>query len=154
MIVSEVSVWQLELHLRCTYLSWLNWPKCSFVSYFWVSGPCPLKQRNLVTIEPSRRKVLRCSLQFSTKSGGYQADTLVHNRPVMKVSRIIVPPVTQLLRSKWLDLFSRGTERKIESFWPKNLGQDFFPSHTQLFRSIWVIFSLGALSGKNWVSLT
>ena len=64
-----------------------------------------------MTIEPSRRKVLRRSLQFSTKSGDYQADTLVHNlvlsyglysesRPVLKVSRIIVPPVTQLLRSK------------------------------------------------------
>ena len=36
---TEVSVWQLVLHLRCTYLSWLNCPKCSSVSYFWVSGP-------------------------------------------------------------------------------------------------------------------
>ena len=30
-------------------------------------------------------------------------------------------------RSKWLIFFSRCTERKIESFWPKKLGQIFVP---------------------------
>ena len=66
----------------------------------------------------------------------------------MKVCRIIAPPVTQLLRSKWLNFFSRCTERKIESFWPKKFGQIFVPPVTQLFISKWLIFSLGALSEK------
>ena len=90
--------------------------------------------------------------------------TLIYNNLlnlILEVSRIIVPPVTQVLRSKWLNLFSRCTERKIESFWHKNLGQDFFLSVTQLFRSNfkfclcfnffrsrWLIFSLGARSEK------
>ena len=52
------------------------------------------------------------------------------SRPVLKVSRIIVPPVNQLLRSKWLNFFSRCTERKIDSFWPKKLGQIFVPPVT------------------------
>ena len=69
---------------------------------------------------------------------GYGMATLIYNNLlnlILEVSRIIVPQVTQLLRSKWLNLFSRCTERKNESFWPKNLGQDFFLSVTQLFRS-------------------
>ena len=69
---------------------------------------------------------------------GYGMATLIYNNLlnlILEVSRIIVPPVTQLLRSKWLNLFSRCTERKNESFWPKILGQDFFLSVTQLFRS-------------------
>ena len=37
--------------------------------------------------------------------------------------RIIIPPVTQLLRSKWLNSFSRCTEKKIESVWLEKLGQ-------------------------------
>ena len=60
---------------------------------------------------------------------GYGMATLIYNNLlnlILEVSRIIVPPVTQLLRSKWLNLFFRCTKRKIESFWPKNLGQIFF----------------------------
>ena len=62
------------------------------------------------------------------------------SRSVMKIGWIIVPPVTQVLRSKWLNFFSRCTERKIESFWPKKLGQIFVPPVTQLFRSKWLNF--------------
>ena len=51
---------------------------------------------------------------------------------------IIIPPVTQLLRSKWLNFFSRCTERKIESFWPKKLGQILVPPVTQLLWSKWL----------------
>ena len=85
---------------------------------------------------------------------GYRMATLIYNNLfnlILEVSRIIV----QLLRWKWLNLFSRCTERKIESFWPKNLVQDFFLSVTQLFksnfkfrlcfnffRSRWLIFSV------------
>ena len=94
---------------------------------------------------------------------GYGMATLIYINLlnlILEVSRIIVPPMTQLLKSKWLNLFSRCTERKIESFWPKNLGQDFFLSVTQLFwsnfkfqcfncfRPRWLIFSLGARSEK------
>ena len=58
---------------------------------------------------------------------------------------------------KMTHFFSRWRSKKIESFWPKNLGQDFFLSVTQLFwsnflappvfqffRSRWLIFSLSA----------
>ena len=45
-----------------------------------------------------------------------------------------------LLRSKWLNFFSRCTERKILSFWPKKLGQISVPPVTQLLGSKWLNF--------------
>ena len=44
--------------------------------------------------------------------------------------------------------FSRGTKRKIESFWLKDLGQILVPPVIHFFRSKWLIFSLGARSEK------
>ena len=79
-----------------------------------------------------------CMFEAVRTNSWYGMATLIYNNLlnlILEVSRIIVPPVTQLLKSKWLNLFSRCTERKIESFWPKNLGQDIFLSVTQLFRS-------------------
>ena len=113
-------------------------------------------RRNLVTIEPSRRKVLCRSQQFSTKFGGYQADTLVHNlvlsyglyqesRPVMKVSRIIVSPV-KLLRSKWLSFPSVHEAKKLSHIDLKNLGQIFVLPVIQFFLSNDSFFLSGARS--------
>ena len=65
-----------------------------------------------------------------------------------KLGQILVPPVTQLLGSKWLKYFSRCIERKIELFWPKKLGKILVPPVTQLLGSEWLNFSLGALSKK------
>ena len=52
-----------------------------------------------------------------------------------KLSQILIPPVTQLLGSKWLNYFSRCTERKIQSLWPKKMGQILIPPVTQLLGS-------------------
>ena len=52
--------------------------------------------------------------------------------------QILVPTVTQVLGSKWLNFFSRCTERKIESFWLKKLGWILIV--TQLFYSKWLNF--------------
>ena len=64
------------------------------------------------------------------------------------MGQILVLPVTQLLGSKWLNYFSRCTEREIESFWPTKLSQILVPPVTQLLGSKWLNFSLGALSEK------
>ena len=67
------------------------------------------------------------------------------------MGQILVPPVTQLLGSKWFNCF--------DSFWPKKLGRILIPPVTQLLRSKWLFFSLGALREKlshvdlkNWVA--
>ena len=57
-----------------------------------------------------------------------------------KLGQILVPPVTQLLGSKWLNYFSRCTEPNIQSFWPKKLGQILVPLVTQLLGSKCVNF--------------
>ena len=44
---------------------------------------------------------------------------------------ILISPMTQLFKSKWLNFFSRCTERKIESFWSKKLGRILVPLVTQ-----------------------
>ena len=62
--------------------------------------------------------------------------------------------VTPLFRSKWLNFFSRCTERKIESFLPKKLGRILVPPVTQLFRSKWLNFLSRSTERKNWVILT
>ena len=64
--------------------------------------------------------------------------------------RIIIPPVTQLLRSKWLNFFSRSTERKNSHF-DKKLGQILVPPVTQLFRPKWLNFFQSVHWEKNWV---
>ena len=71
-----------------------------------------------------------------------------------KLGQILVPPVTQLLGSKWLNYFSRCTERKIESFWPEKLGQILVPPVTQLFGSKWLNFFPRCTERKKWVILT
>ena len=48
------------------------------------------------------------------------------------LGRIIISPVTQLLRSTCLIFFSWCTERKIESFWPKKLW------HLSWNKNIWI----------------
>ena len=51
-------------------------------------------------------------------------------------------------RSEWLTFSLGARSEKIESFWPKNLGQILVPPVIQFFRSKWLIFSLGARSEK------
>ena len=65
-----------------------------------------------------------------------------------------VPGVTQLFRSKWLNLFSRCTERKIKSYWPKIIGRILVPQVTQLLGSKWLNFFFRWTEQKNWVILT
>ena len=55
-----------------------------------------------------------------------------------KLGQILVPPVTQLFRSKWLNFFYRCTERKIQSSSPKKLGQILVPPVTQLLGPKWL----------------
>ena len=71
-----------------------------------------------------------------------------------KLGQFLVPPVTQLLGSKWLKYFSRRTERKIESFWPKKLGQILVPPVTQLLGSKRLNIFSRCTERKNWVLLT
>ena len=72
---------------------------------------------------------------------------------------IIIPPVTQLLRSKWLKFFYRCTERKMSHFDLKSqflvppvtqlLGSNFsYASDSTFYGQNDSIFSLGALSEK------
>ena len=70
-----------------------------------------------------------------------------------------IPPVTQLFKSKWLNFFSRCTERKIKSFWPKKLCRISVPPVTQLLRSKWLNFfsrctekNLSHFDLKSWVT--
>ena len=67
------------------------------------------------------------------------------------MGQFLVPPVTQLLGSKWLKYFSRRTERKIESFWPKKLGQILVPTVTWLLGSKWLNILSRCTERKNWV---
>ena len=64
------------------------------------------------------------------------------------MGQILVPPATQLSGLKWLNYFSRCTEQKIESFWPKKLCQILVPTVTLVLGSKWLNFSLGALREK------
>ena len=49
------------------------------------------------------------------------------------LDQILVPPVIQFFRSKWL-IFSLGAQsEKIESFWLKNLGQILVTPVIQFF---------------------
>ena len=54
------------------------------------------------------------------------------------MGQILVPPAPQLLGLKWLNYFSRCTEQKIESFWPKKLCQILVPPMTQVLGSKWL----------------
>ena len=72
--------------------------------------------------------------------------------------RIIIPPVIQLLRSKWLNFFSRCTERKNWVIWTKKFGSNFSSASdstfqvkmTQIFLSVlWE--KMGSFNLKSWV---
>ena len=48
--------------------------------------------------------------------------------------RIIISPVTQLLRSKWLNFFSRFRERKNWVIWTKKFGSNFSSASDSTFQ--------------------
>ena len=75
---------------------------------------------NWLNIESQIGSTLRVKLNQHWESNWINFESSIDSNILQLFTlpgRIIIPPVTQLLMSKWLN------SQKIESFWPKRLGQ-------------------------------
>ena len=98
-------------------------------------------ESNWLNIESQIDSTLRVKLTQHWESNWLKYSPVTHFAfwP-KKFGQILVPPVTQLFRSKWLNFSIGALRENFESFYPKKLSQILIPPVTQLLGSKWLIY--------------